>query len=102
MPAKRAQHFERQAHHVGHALFVVMRAAAEHGNTHAFQITDHQLGVVARHARMGKPRQIVIRDRHAVHSLCDMAKAGAEDQAKPHRRIARQCLDLRGKGFSVL
>jgi len=59
-----------------------MLARAEDGHADAFQIADHEVGVVAGHACMGKARQVGIGDGDAVHGMGQMAKARAEDQAK--------------------
>ena len=59
-----------------------MLPRAKDGDAHAFQFSDHQMGIMPRHPRMGKPRQIGIGDRHALHRLSQMAKPRAEDQAE--------------------
>ena len=59
-----------------------MLARAEHGDAHAFQIADHQMGVVARNADMRKARQIGVGDCCALHRLGQMAQTRAEDQAE--------------------
>jgi hypothetical protein len=69
---QRLQHLERQAHRVALAAFVVMRAAAEDGDAGALQIADDELGVVARHPRMGKARQVGVVDRNAVDLVGQM------------------------------
>ncbi len=65
-----------------------MRPTAEDGDAHAFKIADHQFGVVARHARMGKSGQIGIVDGGAVHRVGQMAKPRPKDQTDADRRIA--------------
>jgi hypothetical protein len=63
---QRLQHLQRQAHRVAFAAFVVMRAAPEDGDAGALKIADDELGIVARHPRMGKARQLGVVDRSAV------------------------------------
>ena len=60
----------------------------KHGNAHAFQIAHHQIGIMPRHADMRKPRQIGIRDRHALNRRRQMPQPRPQDQPQPHRRIA--------------
>ena len=67
--AKRGQHFQRQPHRIGSTMFVVVRPAAEDGDTAAFQLADDQLRHMTRHAGMGKTGQIVIGNRHALDLL---------------------------------
>ena len=60
---------------------------------HAFQSANVQMRVVARDAHMRKARQIGVRNGHAVDSMGQMAKPGAEDEAQPDGGSSRAGLD---------
>ena len=62
-----------------------MRPPAKHRNAHTFQITDHQLWIVALHTGMWKTRQIGIVDRRAGNRVGQMAKTRPQYQPKLNR-----------------
>ena len=79
-----------------------MRPAAEYRNADPFQIADHQIWVMARHAATRKPRQIGIGDLHAGHRRRDMAQPRPQDQAQLHRGRTSPVADQGGQPLSVL
>ena len=94
---QRLQHLQRQAHGRRIAGFIVMRPPAKGRDTHPFQITHHQFGVVAGHARMGKAGQIGIVGGNALHCPCQMPKTGPQDQPQTNRGVTGPCPDPGGK-----
>jgi len=81
---QRRQNLQRQTHRRRVAAFVVMGPAAKHRDTHAFQITHHQLRVVPGHAGMRKAGQIGVVDGRAFDRRRKVPEPGAEDQPQPH------------------